>query len=88
MRVWGSVRRLALHGAYLLFAFFLIASLARSEGSSFDLSGPRIEMTVTRGATTLPIANVPNLQSGDRIWIHPDFPDSQSVRYLLIVSFL
>ncbi|MGA7091996.1 MAG: hypothetical protein WBX12_15060 [Candidatus Acidiferrales bacterium] len=88
MRVWRPVRRLALHGAYLLFAFFLIASLARSEGSSFDLSGPRIEMTVTRGATTLPIANVPNLQSGDRIWIHPDFPDSQSVRYLLIVSFL
>jgi hypothetical protein len=28
------------------------------------------------------------LQPGDRMWIHPDFPDDQSVHYLLIVAFL
>lgn len=56
--------------------------------STFDLSGPRVEMKVMRAGKTLPIANVPNLQAGDRLWIHPDFPDSQSVRFLVIVAFL
>jgi hypothetical protein len=37
---------------------------------------------------TLPIGQVPNLQAGDRLWIHPDFPQSQSARYILIVAFL
>ena len=41
-----------------------------------------------RGGKTLPIANVPNLQAGDRLWIHPDFPDSQSVHFLVVVAFL
>jgi len=31
---------------------------------------------------------VPNLQPGDRLWIHPDFPEDQSARYLLVVAFL
>ncbi len=56
--------------------------------SAFDLSGPRVEMKVMRAGKTLPIANVPNLQAGDRLWIHPDFPDSQSVHFLVIVAFL
>ena len=38
--------------------------------------------------TTLPIAEVPNLQPGDRLWVHPDLPDSQSVHYLMVVVFL
>ena len=41
-----------------------------------------------RAGTTLPISAVPNLVRGDRIWIHPDFPESQTVHYLLIVAFL
>lgn len=41
-----------------------------------------------RGGQTRPIAEVPNLQSGDRLWIHPDLPDSQSVHYLIVVAFL
>jgi hypothetical protein len=31
---------------------------------------------------------VPNLQPGDRLWIHPDLPKTQSVKYLLICVFL
>ena len=31
---------------------------------------------------------MPNLQAGDRLWVHPDLPDSQSVRYLMVVVFL
>jgi hypothetical protein len=30
----------------------------------------------------------PTCLPGDRLWIHPDFPDSQSARYVLIVAFL
>src|SRR5215469_4616232 len=59
-----------------------------AETNAFDLTGPRIEVTVTRAGKTLPISEVPNLQPGDRLWIHPAFPEGQSVRYLLIVAFL
>ena len=45
-------------------------------------------MKVTRGGKPLPISEVPNLQPGDRLWIHPDFPDNQAARYILVVSFL
>ena len=45
-------------------------------------------MKVSRNGKPLPISGVANLQPGDRIWIHPDFPESQSVHYLLIVAFL
>ncbi|MFZ0881215.1 MAG: hypothetical protein WA002_17095, partial [Candidatus Acidiferrales bacterium] len=45
-------------------------------------------MRVTRNGKTLPISAVANLQPGDRLWIHPDLPDGQSVHYLLIVAFL
>ncbi len=54
----------------------------------FDLIGPRVEVRVTRGGKMLPIASVPNLQPGDQVWLHPDLPPSQSVRYLLVVVFL
>ncbi len=69
-----------------LFLFFAVA--ARADNAAFDLIGPKIEVRVQRAGTTLPIAEVPNLQPGDRLWVHPDLPDSQSVRYLMVVVFL
>lgn len=45
-------------------------------------------MKVSRAGKSLPIAEVANFRPGDRIWIHPDLPESQSVRYLMIVAFL
>ena len=56
--------------------------------AAFDLPGPEIEVRVTRDHVTLPISEVPNLRAKDRLWIHPAFPDTQSVHYLLIVAFL
>jgi hypothetical protein len=50
--------------------------------------GPKIDVRVTRGGKTLPIASVPNLQAGDVLWLHPDFPASQSAHYLMVVAFL
>ena len=69
-------------------ALVLRPTCARADDAAFDLLGPRIDMKVTRGGKPLPISKVPNLQPGDRLWIHPDFPDDQSARYLLVVAFL
>jgi len=55
---------------------------------AFDLVGPKVDVHVKRGEDTLPIGQVPNLMPGDRLWIHPDFPESQSAHYVLIVGFL
>jgi hypothetical protein len=54
----------------------------------FDLTGPKVEVHVTRAGKTLPIAMVPNLQVGDKVWLHPDLPPTQSVHYLLVAAFL
>jgi hypothetical protein len=61
---------------------------ANAQAASFDLTGPRVEMKVSRAGKSLPIAEVANFQPDDRIWLHPDLPESQSVRYLMIVAFL
>jgi hypothetical protein len=77
---------------FLTFSFVLLSNLALVPGlyasSAFDLVGPKMEMTVTRGGKTLPASSVPNLQPGDRLWIQTDLPPNQSVHYLLIVAFL
>ena len=67
---------------------FLSASSLLADTAAFDLAGPRIEVRVTRAGKTLPISRVPNLQAGDRLWIHPDMPDEESVRFLMITAFL
>jgi hypothetical protein len=77
----------------LLTVLLLICSRADAADARFDLVGPKIDVRVTRiaadGTTqTLPIAAVPNLQPGDKLWIHPDLPPTQSVKYLLICVFL
>lgn len=71
----------------LLFSLFLPA-FVRADTAAFDLPGPQVEVRVTRGGTELPISKVPNLQEGDRLWVHPAFPETQSAHYLIIVSFL
>ena len=63
-------------------------SLLWADTAAFDLNGPKIEVRVTRAGKTLPISKVPNLQAGDRLWIHPDMPEGESVRFLMIPVFL
>ena len=63
-------------------------AFAGADPAPFDLGGPALEARVTRGGTELPIAEVPNLAPGDRIWVKADLPDSQSARYLLVLAFL
>lgn len=54
----------------------------------FDLAGPRLEIKITRAGKTLPISQIPNLQTGDSMWLHPNMPANESVHYLLIPVFL
>ena len=72
----------------LLAALLAFVPGAAADNAAFDLIGPKVDVKVQRAGVTLSIAEVPNLQPGDRLWIHPDLPDSQSVRYLMVVVFL
>jgi hypothetical protein len=76
--------------AVLLGCLFVVLaqSAANADGASFDLMGPKVEVRVQRAGQTLPISQVPHLQAGDRLWVHADLPDTQSVHYLMIVAFL
>lgn len=67
---------------------FFFAASARADNAAFDLIGPGFQVHVQRAGVTMPVAEVPNLQPGDRLWVHPDLPESQSVHYLMVVVFL
>ena len=72
-----------------LICFLLLSvSVLWADSPAFDLTGPKVDVHVKRGDATLPIGQTPNLLPGDRLWIHPDFPESQSERYVLVVAFL
>jgi hypothetical protein len=66
----------------------VLLTCSYADPAAFDLSGPKIEIRVTRAGKTLPIAQVPNLQPEDRVWVHPVMPSGQSVHFLLIAVFL
>ncbi|WP_263350478.1 hypothetical protein [Acidicapsa acidisoli] len=72
----------------VLFVLLGAATACLGDGAAFDLAGPKVDVHVQRNGLTLPIAEVPNLLPGDRLWIHPDLPESQSAHYVLIVAFL
>jgi len=99
MRIWWGLRHLSglvpyfrssrLAVPVVLTAWLLmLAGFARAETAAFDLVGPKVEVRVQREGKTLPISEVPSLQAGDRLWVHPDLPDTQSVHYLMVVAFL
>jgi hypothetical protein len=78
------LRRFSLITAVLL----SMTLVAFADPAPFDLAGPKVEVRVTRNGKTLPIAKVPNLVAGDRLWLHPVMPPGQSVKYLMVVAFL
>lgn len=73
---------------FLAASFALLVIPAVADTAAFDLPGPSIGVRVTRDGKELPISKVPNLQPGDRLWLHADLPDDQSAHYLLVVAFL
>ena len=72
----------------LLLLCCLVSTGLHAEASAFDLLGPKVDVRVKRGGVTLPIAQTPNLLPGDRLWIHPDLPETQSTHFVLVVAFL
>ena len=78
MRCWWSL---------LLFGL-LFPVYSAADAPAFDLVGPKVDVHVKRGDVTLPIGQTPNLMPGDRLWIHPDLPESQSTHFVLVVAFL
>jgi hypothetical protein len=72
----------------ILATLLLVCTTLHADPARFDLTGPKVDVHVTRAGRTLPIAQVPNLQPGDKIWLHPDLPPTQSVHYLLVAAFL
>jgi hypothetical protein len=72
----------------LLFCILACSSSLFAVDQAFDLAGPKVDVHVKRGEVTLPIGEVPNLMPGDRLWIHPDLPESQSIHFVLVVAFL
>ncbi len=66
----------------------LVSAAAHAVPAPFDLTGPVLDVKISRGQTTLPAGEVPNLAPGDRIWLKADLPATQSVHYLLVAAFL
>jgi hypothetical protein len=80
--------RILLRRAAFVLLTGALAGKCLAGGAAFDLAGPVLEATVTRAGNILPASQVPNLAAGDRIWIHANFPASQSAHYLLVTAFL
>jgi hypothetical protein len=80
---------LHIHRALVAAVLALVATaMAYADPAPFDLAGPRLEVEISRGMTTLPISEVPNLSAGDRLWIKAELPVTQAEQYLMVVAFL
>jgi hypothetical protein len=66
----------------------LALGAAIANAAPFDLAGPTLEVEITRAGRTLPAAQVPNLATGDRIWMKADLPGGESAHYLMVAAFL
>ncbi len=69
-------------------ATLLLCTALHADPARFDLAGPKVDVHVTRDGRTLPIAQVPNLLPGDKLWLRAELPPTQSVHYLLVAAFL
>ncbi|MGY2736317.1 hypothetical protein [Sphingomonas sp. UYP23] len=71
-----------------LLGLLLAAPAVEAASSSFDLIGPRLDVTVLRDGVTLPLERVPNLAEGDRISIKLAALPGHDEHYRLIAVFL
>ena len=78
----SSMTKRSCRSLVALVALLFFPLLVFADGANFDLDGPALLLRVTRDKQTLDIGEVPNLLSGDKLWIQPAFPSGQTVRYL------
>ncbi len=88
LSIFGRFASLVVLCSALGFVWAGCATGARAQAAQFDLQGPTLEVKVQRAGKTLPIAQVPNLQAGDRLWLHPVLGQHESVHYLMVAAFL
>jgi hypothetical protein len=74
--------------ATVLTLALLLLRVSGAAAAAFDLSGPTLEIEITRGTRTLPAAQVPNLAVGDRVSIKADLTTGEAARYLMVAAFL
>ena len=84
----SPLRSLAAAAALLAPVVIWPAAVRAQQSTSFDLAGPSLSMTVKRGETTLPVAQVPGLRAGDVLSLKADLPADQSAHYVLVLAFL
>ena len=71
-----------------LAASLAIGQRAHAEAAPFDLAGPELRISVSRGGQTLPITRTPALAAGDQLTIKAELPPGQSAHYVLVAAFL
>jgi len=72
----------------MLIPALLASRVMGAAAAPFDLAGPTLEVEVSRGARTLPVAQVPNLAVGDHLLIKADLPAGGPTHYLMVAAFL
>lgn len=77
-----------LPGLVLLGALFASQGGFSAEKQLFDLVGPGVDIIVTRGGVSLPLAQVPGLAAGDRLRLKPVLPAGDAARYVMVTAFL
>ena len=77
-----------LPGLLLLGALFASQGAFSAEKQLFDLVGPGVDIIVTRGGVSLPLAQVPGLAAGDRLRLKPVLPAGDAARYVMVTAFL
>jgi hypothetical protein len=80
------LRRLLVRACLGLLGLMPVALAA--ENATFDLAGPSLRATVTHDGLTLPLSQVPNLSTGDRLRITAELPADQGARYRVVLVFL
>ncbi|WP_260928099.1 hypothetical protein [Novosphingobium sp. 9] len=81
-------RASAVAGLALTAALAVSSSAAAADPAPFELDGPRIDIEVTRGKQTLPIAQVPSLSEGDKLVIRSAVGPDQGAHFILVSAFL
>ena len=61
-----------------LAASLAIGQRAHAEAAPFDLAGPELRISVSRGGQTLPITRTPALAAGDQLTIKAELPPGPS----------
>nr|WP_230461401.1 hypothetical protein [Sphingobium sp. CAP-1] len=69
-------------------ALLMAAPLSAADPAPFELAGPSLKVSVTRGEQSLPIGQVPSLSEGDRLSVEADLPGDQGAHFILVSAFL